>query len=482
MQFNSVIFIAAFTIFIFLYYIFRNRYRKTLLLSANLLFYFSFGLSGLIILVLVLVSVYFSGLLMEKSDGRKLIFWAGIFSVLIFLIIFKYYNFFAALIFGENQLPVLKIASPIGLSFYTFAGLSYVIEVYRKRIKAEKNIFSLAGFITFFPLIVSGPIERPYNIMPQLTVEKKFDYDKIKSGLILVTLGFFKKAVIADRLSGLVEKVFSSPEEFKGAALIAGAVLFSIQIYCDFSGYTDIAIGIAKIMGIDVIENFNLPYYSKSIQEFWSRWHISLSNWFRDYLFLPIAYSVTRNLRNKPFLGIKSESWSYISGISITMLICGLWHGANLTFILWGLIHAVFLVFAFATKKFRKRIIRKSGLENSFILNSYKTLFTFSLITFAWVFFRAESISSGFYIVTHFFSSFNPVNVMLIFGSRIEIIVVVSLVMILEVIHFVQKKYGINVFINSRPVWQRWSIYYFFVFVILIFGRFDSASFIYAKF
>jgi D-alanyl-lipoteichoic acid acyltransferase DltB (MBOAT superfamily) len=331
-------------------------------------------------------------------------------------------------------------------------------------------------------LIVSGPIERSYNILPQLADEKKFDYDKIKSGLILVTLGFFKKAVIADRLSVLVEKVFNSPEEFRGVSLIAGAILFSIQIYCDFSGYTDIAIGIAKIMGIDVMENFNLPYYSKSIQEFWSRWHISLSNWFRDYLFLPIAYAVTRKLKNKPLLGIKSENWSYITGISITMLICGLWHGADWTFILWGSIHAFFLVFAFITKKLRKKIIKKAGLEKSIAIKVFKTVITFILITIAWVFFRAVSVSSGFYIVSHFFSSFNPVNVMLIFGSRIEVITVVSLVIILELIHYIQKRYGLILFLNSRPVWQRWGIYYFFVFLILIFGRFDSASFIYAKF
>lgn len=482
MHFNSLIFPAAFTIFIFLYYILKNNSRKTLLLICSLLFYTSFGLTGLIIMISVLAAVYISGIAVEWSDGKKSILWISIVIVLSFLVVFKYYNFFTDAFPGALNLPLLKTASPIGLSFYTFAGLSYIIEVYRKRIKAEKNIFYLAQFITFFPLVVSGPIERPYNILPQLRKEKKFDYDSVKKGLILVTLGFFKKAVIADRIADLSDKVFANPQDYKGIALIAGAVLFSIQIYCDFSGYTDIAIGIASIMGFKVMENFNLPYYAKSIQDFWTRWHISLSTWLRDYLFLPIAYLITRKLNNRPFMGMKSENWSYLAGISLTMLVCGLWHGANWTFIVWGLLHAFYLVIAFLTKNIRKKILRKAGLEKSIISSIFKTSFTFSLITLAWVFFKSESISAGYYFVSNIFSGFSLVTVMKIFSSRYELIVVLSLLILLELIHFVQKKYGILNFINSRPAWQRWGFYYFFIFIILIFGRFDSATFIYANF
>lgn len=482
MQFNSLIFPAAFTIFVFLYYILKNNSRKTLLLICSLLFYSSFGLTGLIIMISVLAAVYVSGIAVEKRSGKMGVLWISVLLVLSILFVFKYYSFFAGVFPVGLNLPLLKTLSPVGLSFYTFAGLSYVIEVYRKRIKAERNIFYLAQFITFFPLVVSGPIERPYNILPQLREEKKFDYDAVKKGLILVTLGFFKKVVIADRIADLADKVFANPQDYKGIALIAGAVLFSIQIYCDFSGYTDIAIGIASIMGFRVMENFNLPYYAKSIQDFWTRWHISLSTWLRDYLFLPIAYLITRKLKNKPFMGMKSESWSYLAGISFTMLVCGLWHGANWTFIVWGLLHAFYLVISFLTKKIRKKILRKTGLEKSILSMIFKTTFTFSLVTLAWIFFRSESVSKGYYFASNIFGGFSLVTVMKIFSSRYELIVVLSLLILLELIHFVQKKYGILNFINSRPAWQRWSLYYFFVFVILIFGRFDSATFIYANF
>jgi alginate O-acetyltransferase complex protein AlgI len=479
MQFNSIIFILSLSVFIFLYFIIKNKQRKVILLISNLLFYLSFGIQGLVVLISILVIIYVFGIVIEKSNKSKLFLILGIISVLLFLVLFKYYNFFISIFFSPgNLLPVIKLSTPVGLSFYTFSSLSYIIEVYRKKVPAEKSIFSLAQFITFFPLIVSGPIERPYNLLSQFKENNGFDYERIKNGLILITLGFFKKVVIADRLAGLVDNVFSNPTEFRGIALLVGAMLFSIQIYCDFSGYTDIAIGIAKILGFRISENFNLPYYSKSIKEFWTRWHITLSSWLRDYIFLPTAYSVTRKLKNKPFLGIKSENWSYVIGISVTMFICGLWHGANWTFIVWGLIHAFFLIFAFITRRIRRKIIKVTGLEKSIITSFVKISYTFFLITVAWVFFRANTLNDAMYIVTNFFSDFSAVNVMKIFSSRINIF----LIIILELIHYIQRKEGILVFLNNRPIWQRWGIYYFFVFTILIFGRFDVASFIYAKF
>jgi alginate O-acetyltransferase complex protein AlgI len=483
MQFNSIIFFLSLAVFIFLYFLVKNKQKKIVLLVGNLLFYLSFGIQGLVVIISILVIIYFFGIVIERSNYNKLVFVLGIISVLIFLILFKYYNFLISNIFDSSIiLPVIKSSVPIGLSFYTFSSLSYIIEVYRKRVHAEKSIFSLAQFITFFPLIVSGPIERPYNLLPQFNDNKDFDYERIKSGLIIITLGFFKKIVIADRLAFMVDKVFNNPIEYRGVALLIGAVLFSIQIYCDFSGYTDIAIGIAKILGYKVSENFNLPYYSKSIKEFWTRWHITLSSWLRDYIFLPIAYSITRKLKNKPFLSIKSEKWSYFIGISITMFICGLWHGADWTFIVWGALHAFFLIFAFITKRFRKKIFKVVGLEKSVINGFVKISFTFILITFAWIFFRANNLSDALYITTNLFGNFNALSIMKVFSSRNNVYIVVSLIIILESIHFIQRKESILVFLNKRPVWQRWGIYYFFVFVILIFGRFDVASFIYAKF
>jgi alginate O-acetyltransferase complex protein AlgI len=483
MQFNSLIFLLSLTVFIFLYFILKNNFRKILLLIGNLLFYLSFGYYGLIVLISILLIIYVFGIALEKYEHRKITLITGILFVLSFIVFFKYFNFIFSIYPGsEKNTSLIKLSAPIGLSFYTFSSISYLIEVYRNRIRPERNILSIAQFITFFPLIVSGPIERPYNMIPQFKENQNFDYDRIKSGLIFITLGFFKKVVISDRLDTYVGKVFAAPEEFRGVALIIGTVLFSVQIYCDFSGYTDIAIGIAKILGFKVSENFNLPYYAKSIQDFWSRWHITLSKWLRDYIFLPVAYSVTRKLNNKPFAGIKPESWSYITGIIFTMFICGLWHGANWTFIVWGLIHAFLLVFAFMTKKIRKKIVRKTGIENTFIYNPFKVAFIFSVVTVAWVFFRAADLSEAIYIIKNFTSGINSGNIIKIFSSRFNFVITIILIIILELIHRIQKSEGILVFLNRKPVWQRWGIYYLFIFMILILGRFDVASFIYAKF
>jgi|WetSurMetagenome_2_1015567.scaffolds.fasta_scaffold04769_7 alginate O-acetyltransferase complex protein AlgI len=483
MQFNTIIFYLSLAVFIFIYFVLRNKQRKLLLLFGNLLFYLSFGVQGLVVLISILFIIYIFGIVIEKSSNNKYSLVSGIIFVLIFLVLFKYYNFFISVFYNsDNLLPVSKLSSPIGLSFYTFSSLSYLIEIYRKRIKAEKSIFSLAQFITFFPLIISGPIEKSYNLLPQFSENKEFDYERIKSGLIIITLGIFKKIVIADRLADLVNKVFNNPVEYRGIALLVGVILFSIQIYCDFSGYTDIAIGIAKILGFKISDNFNQPYYSKSIKEFWSRWHITLSIWLRDYIFLPLAYTLTRRLKNKPFIGIKAESWSYFIGIWVTMLFCGLWHGANWTFLVWGGLHAFFLSFAFATIKYRRRITKSVGIEKSTLDKYTKIFLTFIFISFAWIFFRANNLNDAGYIVMNLFSNFNTVSVMRIFSSSTNLYIVILLIIILEMIHFIQRKEGLLVFLNKRPLWQRWGIYYSFVFMILIFGKFDSATFIYTKF
>ncbi len=483
MQFNSIIFLLSLTIFILFYFFLKNNNRKALLLIGNLLFYLSFGINGLIVLISILLIVYIFGIIIEKTEHKKLSLILGIFFVLLFLITFKYLNFLTSFFLKTDLISqVIKLSIPIGISFYSFSSLSYLIEVYRKRIISEKRFFDLAQYVSFFPLIVSGPIERPYNLIPQFKKEKHFDYENIKGGLILITLGYFKKVVLADRLAEFLNKVYDNPSDYKGIALIVAAILFSIQIYCDFSGYTDIAVGIAKIMGFKISENFNLPYYSKSIKEFWTRWHITLSTWLRDYIFLPVAYSVTRKLNNKPFIGIKSETWSYIIGIIITMFICGLWHGANWTFIIWGMMYAFLLIFAFLTKKIRKKILMRIGIEKKAITSYLRILFTFSLITILWIFFRSNNINDALYIISNFFNNYNLVNVMKIFSSRYEFYVTISFILILELIHLIQRKHPIIIFLNKKPVWQRWCVYYFFILIILIFGRFDSASFIYAKF
>ncbi len=346
---------------------------------------------------------YYTGLVMSRQStkAKKLFwFWLSIIINLGFLAVFKYYNFFAASLADALTLAgiqvhftTLQVILPVGISFYTFHGLSYVIDIYKNRIEPEKDFVNYAVFVSFFPLLVAGPIERATHLLPQIIKRRTFKYEQAVDGVFLIFWGLFKKVVVADNCAPVVNDIFQLGNA-SGSVLVLGAVLFAFQIYGDFSGYSDIAIGTAKLFGIDLLTNFRFPYFSRNISEFWRRWHISLSTWFRDYLFVPLGGSRVSKLLS-------------VRNVFIIFLVSGFWHGANWTFIVWGALHAIFFLpsFIFNTnKKYQSGIINPSGFRQS-VVEIALVLKTFVFVTFAWIFFRAESVQHALSYIRRMFST-----------------------------------------------------------------------------
>jgi len=346
-----------------------------------------------------------------------------------------------------------------------------------------------------YPRLIAGPIERPQNLLPQFALAHKFDFSRFAAGLQLIAWGFFKKLVIADRLAQMVNNVYDFPANFEGISLVLATVFYSFQVYLDFSGYTDIALGTAEVMGFKLTANFNRPYLSKSVAEFWQRWHITLSGWLRDYLYLPLAYSTSRKLREERYYGIRVDYLVYIYATLVTFLICGLWHGSGWNFVIWGCLHGVFLIVAVITNKPKSRLYKKMGVnKKSRTFNAFQILVTFSLVTLAWVFFRASSFGDAMYILRHMFTGI-PSNVrdILHHPSMMKYIVALDsprnfiiVLIILPVYLFIetrQKSWDIRELLKQIPVGKRYLIYYFFILTFIFFGVFESArQFIYFQF
>ncbi|WP_300490914.1 MBOAT family O-acyltransferase [Flavobacterium sp.] len=391
-------------IFILYWFVFYKNLRtqNCLLLVASYYFYGCWDWRFLFLLLFSTLLDYYTGIKIQESQNshsRKFWLWLSIGINLGFLGIFKYYNFFiesftAALThFGVQVNPhFLTLVLPVGISFYTFHGLSYVIDIYKGRIQSERNFIEYAVFVSFFPLLVAGPIERATHLLPQIKKERHFDYSKAVDGLRQILWGFFKKVVIADNCAFYVNEFFNTPDAYSGSTLLLGALLFSFQIYGDFSGYTDIALGTARLFGIELLQNFAFPYFSRDIAEFWRRWHISLSSWFRDYVYIPLG-------------GSKSSFWIKIRNIFIIFILSGFWHGANGTFIVWGILNAFYFLPLFITGKNRNHL-EIVGLQTKVTLRDILNIFvTFGLTTLAWVFFRAESIPAA---ITYLSGIFSP--------------------------------------------------------------------------
>ncbi len=352
MLFNSFHFLVFFILITTIYFALNHKYRWALLLISSCYFYMAFVPVYILILGFTIVIDYFAGILIERSVGkrRKSILIISLISNIGVLVVFKYYNFiienFSHLLGSiglNNHLPYLSILLPIGLSFHTFQAMSYTIEIYRGKQLAERHFGIYALYVMFYPQLVAGPIERPQNILHQFFEKHDFDYIRVTDGLKLMMWGLFKKVVIADRLALFVNQVYDSPTNYQGIPLIIASVFFSFQIYCDFSGYSDLAIGAAKVMGFNLMKNFNRPYFSKTISEFWKRWHISLSTWFRDYLYIPLG-------------GNRKAKYRWYYNLFITFLISGLWHGANWTYIIWGSLHGSYLIIGLSASIIRNRI------------------------------------------------------------------------------------------------------------------------------
>lgn len=478
MLFNSLEFLVFFPIVVALYYILPHSQRWKLLLLASCYFYMVFVPVYILILGFTIVVDYFAGIWLEKTSGkkRKYLLIASIIANTGVLAVFKYYNFLnenlTALLHGfsvANPIPYLSILLPIGLSFHTFQAMSYTIEVYKNNQKAEKNFGIYALYVMFFPQLVAGPIERPQNMLHQFHSKAELRYENFVEGIKHIVWGLFKKVVIADRIAEYVNIVYQDPQSFHGAQLLIATVFFSFQIYCDFSGYSSIAIGTARILGINLMVNFRRPYLSQNIREFWQRWHISLSSWFRDYLYIPLGGSRVPIARG--FLNT-----------FIVFLVSGLWHGANWTFVIWGALHGFYMIFAKVTQPIRDRVNKIFGLNKTpGLLRGIQIIITFVLSSIAWIFFRAESTSDAFYILSHIFSisTFTHLN---LFEFPVDMYLSVILLIFLYFIEILEEKSIISNSLKASPVYVRLTVYAVAIFALFILGTWESADFIYFQF
>ena len=386
MLFNSLAYAVFLPCVFILYWVLPHKVRWPLLLAASYFFYMSWNPVYVVLIASTTVVSYLCALGLEKTESkkRKKLCLAGALAVCLgILFVFKYYNFSLELLESLSasiRIPRLDVLLPVGISFYTFQTLSYVIDVYRGTAKAERNLGVYAAFVSFFPQLVAGPIERSRNLLPQITSEKHFDYSSAACGARLILWGLYKKIVIADNLAVYVDRVFGNVQAFSGFSLLLVILFFPFQIYCDFSGYSDIARGSAKLFGIDLMENFRSPYFSSSIREFWSRWHISLSTWFRDYVYIPLG-------------GNRVSRFRTALNTLVTFLVSGLWHGANVTFLAWGGIHGAAQVVenGLGGKKREKGKLRR--------ILGVPLVFVF--VTVAWVFFRAQTVGDAFYVLSN---------------------------------------------------------------------------------
>lgn len=481
MLFNSLQFAAFLPIVWILYWLLQKKglkFQNVLLLIASYFFYACWDWRFMFLLIFSTLLDYFTGLKMSSSpQHKKKWFWLSVIVNLGFLGVFKYFNFFAdsfadALrVIGLQVNPAsLNIILPVGISFYTFHGLSYVIDIYKGKINAEKNFIDYGLFVSFFPLLVAGPIERATHLLPQIKVKRKFDYALAVNGMRQILWGLFKKMVIADQCAGYANIAFSNHSTSPASTLIWGAVFFAFQIYGDFSGYSDIAIGTAKLFGINLLQNFSYPYFSRDIAEFWRRWHISLSSWFRDYLYIPLG-------------GSKTNTTNKIRNIFIIFIVSGFWHGANWTFIIWGALNALFILPAIIFKTNRNHLnIAAQGKIFPSLREFIAIISTFALTTLAWIFFRAENVSVAFSYVAGIFNKSILTKSTLVRSN--DFVITLIMLAILVIVEWLGRNHAFalnNLQSNfSRPV--RWCVYILIIFIIGMYMPSKGTPFIYFQF
>ncbi|GAA4467608.1 MBOAT family protein [Nemorincola caseinilytica] len=487
MLFNSFEFLIFFPLVTLVYFLLPFKFRWFHLLIASCYFYMAFVPVYILILFATIIIDYIAGIYIEKTEGptRKWLLVASLVSNIGILAVFKYYNFFIEninLLLGSgNKLSYLGMILPIGLSFHTFQAMSYTIEVYRGNQRAERHFGIYALYVMFYPQLVAGPIERPQNVLHQFHEKHTFDSEEVAHGLRQMLWGFFKKIVIADRLAVVVNNIYSDPHGHSGAALVLASVFFSFQIYCDFSGYSDIALGSARVMGFRLMTNFNLPFSSKSVTEFWRRWHISLSTWFNDYLFNPIV------------LGLRNwGTMSVVLGLLITFFISGFWHGAGWKYIIYGVLNGLALVYEYFTRKQRKKLFKKLPQP---LNDGISKVLTVGFITFSWIFFRAANVNDALYIVGHLGHGWGQILsphglklLMLEAGKNDTVVGAANVVMGLALIIFMElvqrhtRNRPIPEALAARPLYQRWGVYCCLILAILLIGAYDNQEFIYFQF
>lgn len=466
----------------FIYWFLLNKNLKLQNLLITVASYVFYGWWDWRFLSLILFSTlvdYIVGVRLGREGNqqkRKALLWVSILVNLGFLGFFKYYNFFldnfvaAFTLFGTSfNASSLSIILPVGISFYTFQTLSYSVDVYKRKLEPTHDFIAFSAFVSFFPQLVAGPIERATNLLPQFYVKRVFNFDNARSGMRQILWGLFKKIVIADSCAEYVNIIFNSSDSMPASALVLGAVLFAFQIYGDFSGYTDIAIGTAKLFGFSLMQNFAYPYFSRDIAEFWRRWHISLSTWFRDYLYIPLG-------------GSKGTAAMRIRNVFIIFIVSGFWHGANWTFVVWGALNALFFLPLLLTKKNRKNL--EFSAERS-ILPSFRDtvnmMITFSLTTIAWVFFRSDDLSHSISYLSGIFD--RSILTMPTFTDMREVLITIALIGFLIVVEWLgrEHEFGIANISKSMNRPLRWGFYYSLILAIVFLSG-KPQSFIYFQF
>ena len=490
MLFNSVSFLIFFPIVVMGYFLMPEKLKNHWLLVASYYFYMSWQPVYALLILFSTVTTFYCAVLIDKADTdkkKKIYLAVNILVNIAILCYFKYFNFivdsllavFPSLSISRNN----NLLAVVGISFYTFQSLGYSIDVYRGKVEREKNFLTYALFVSFFPQLVAGPIERSANLLPQFHKTNKFEYNRVTDGLVLMAWGFFKKLVVSDGAAIIVNMVYNDVTKFTGVQLIVPTVLFAFQIYGDFSGYSDIAIGAANIMGFKLMRNFYHPYFSQNVSEFWRRWHISLSTWFMDYVYIPLGGSRKGNVR------------TYIN-LFITFIVSGLWHGASWTFVIWGALNGLYNVvhrILFGKKETEKRRRIKEGrpvAKQSPAVVVFKCLCTFLLIDFAWIFFRANSWADAMYVVGNMFSDFSLVFTSGYLATALEAIgyyanngtAIVLCTVLMLLVEVWEGKGQLVDRINRCAAPVRWVFYYGIILLILFFGYFGQSQFIYFQF
>ena len=492
--FNSLEFLLFFSLVSLVYFLIPHKVRYLWLLAASYFFYMQWNAAYALLMLLSTVITYLSGYFIEKCDAKskeglkKLCVAISFISNIAILFFFKYFDFMLHNLnvalgwVGASPLhPNFDVLLPVGISFYTFQALGYTMDVYRKDVQHEKNFLRYALFVSFFPQLVAGPIERSSNLLHQLREKHTFDPKRAVRGLSLMLWGYFLKLVIADRAALLVNTVYNDPtnELHTGFVVVVATVLFAFQIYCDFASYSEIARGCAEVMGLKLMKNFDTPYLSKSIGEFWRRWHISLSSWFRDYLYIPLGGN--RKGRTRKNLNLL-----------IVFFVSGLWHGASWNFVIWGMLNGVYQVIGDYTKSIRKKFGTALKNRPNFSGKLLKVLATFGLVCFSWIFFRANSTRDGFRMVKNLVAEWNPwiftdgtiFNLGLDRGDMLVLALALLVLLVVSVAKY--KKLEIRQWLSQQGLWFRYAVYLLALFAVLIFGiygaDYDAASFIYFQF
>lgn len=482
MYFNSLSYFLFLPIVFLIYCAMGNRYRWLVLLLSSMVFYAALRVPYLLVVLVVVTTVtYCSGLVLDRTNNgrmRTMIFWCGVGANILVLFGLKYLAFVIRSlndIIGYFQpgitVPLGSVLVAIGVSFYVFQAVSYLADIYWEITRAEVHFGYFALYMMFFPKLLQGPIERSSDLLPQLRSEFVFSEENVRSGLLLFAVGLFKKVVIADRLGLYVNVVYGNVHAYSGLTLLCATYMYAVQIYFDFSGYTDMALGSARIFNIQLTQNFNAPYMATSIADFWRRWHISFSRWILDYVFKPLQFQ----WRDRRQAGTAAA-------LIITFLLSGLWHGAGWCFVAWGGLHGLYLTSSLYYRPVQKVIHQRLGLENTRMLQYWQRFVTFNMVCLAWIFFRSQTLDDAYYIVTHLHGSIDGLRSFLLVHGDTDLLTLVMLLFGFLLVRVISTHSELGRNFAHWPVWCRWSAYYALLFTIVLFNVDSERAFIYMQF